>query len=197
MGITQDSLGNLWGKTGNYIYMLEARKKPFPKKLESKVVDLEAQVREKLYPTEVRTNLLPNNESSSNWEWRAPVVEWTRAGLKTVGTLVNVVEHVPTDCPDADCYALIIDRDSMMPKMEHGDRIIIAPNSRAQNGDVVIAQLRDANEVFLNLFHEVRGSVRLTSYNIAHPMLEYPRTEFLFIQPVYSLVRKLRIIRPK
>jgi transcriptional regulator with XRE-family HTH domain len=49
--LTQAQLAQKWGfKDGNYIWMLEAGEKPFPNKLESKLIELENEVRLTLYP---------------------------------------------------------------------------------------------------------------------------------------------------
>jgi SOS-response transcriptional repressor LexA len=199
LGITQESLGKIWGKTGNYIYMLEAGIKPVSKKLEHKVIELEEEVRKKLYSPSSPILALhetpaknPATEKSA-----APVVSWASAGVGgNYGDLATQIdEEVLTDCADPNKYALVVEGDSMSPKFEAGDRIIVAPNAIAQNGDVVVARVDKSGEVFLKLYHETQGNVRLTSFNSAYPTLDFRRDDFRFVQPVYALVRKLRAKR--
>lgn len=198
LAITQESLGQLWGKSGNYIYMLEAGKKPFPKKLELRVLQLEKEVRQKLdahpHLDPSGTDFLVLKEGPIQLDaLTAPVVSWP-----TVASDKNFVEvaqptheKIPTDCRDPNKYALIVEDDSMSPKIEPGDRIVVAANSNAANGDVVVAVLKERGS-YLRLYHENRGLVSLTSFNPAYPALEYRLPEFRFIHPVYALIRKLR-----
>lgn len=198
LGITQDSLGKSWDLTGNYIYLLESGKKPFPKKLEFQLIELEAKVRQKLDAyLETSRPSRPSGfvlEEGPLQTHSAPLVPWISAGINYIEP--HQAELVATDCPDPNRYALVVENDSMFPKIEAGDRIVIAPNARAHNGDVVVASLAKSGEVLLNLYHETHSLVRLSSFNHAYPTLEYKRAEFRFIHPVYSLVRKLRA-KPK
>lgn len=201
LGITQDLLGKSWDLTGNYIYLLESGKKPFPKKLEFQLIELEGKVREKLdahsAPARApRPSVFVLEEGPLQRQTHsAPLVPWISAGAAN-HIDPHLAELVATDCPDPNRYALIVENDSMSPKIECGDRIVIAPNARGHNGDVVVARLEKSGEVFLKLYHEAHGLVRLSSFNHAYPTLEYKRAEFRFIHPVYSLVRKLRA-KPK
>lgn len=188
LGITQENLGKSWGKTGNYIYMLEAGIKPVSKKLEHKVIELETEVRKKFYAQNEEAAIVLGESSL-----QAPVVSWGSAGTGEIFGEVSKKneEQVVTDCPDENKYALIVEGDSMSPKLEAGDRIVVAPNSAPKNGDVVVARL-NTGEVLLKLYHETHAQVRLTSFNNAYPPLDFRKHEFRFIQPVYALVRKLR-----
>lgn len=125
----------------------------------------------------------------------APVVSWASAGFGgAYDDLANQIEEwVETVSRDPNKYALIVDGDSMSPKYEPGDRIVVEPNSEAQNGDVVVARLSESGEVFFKLYHEVeKGRVRLSSYNPLFPPIQREKIEFRFIHPVVELKRFTR-----
>jgi phage repressor protein C with HTH and peptisase S24 domain len=125
---------------------------------------------------------------------KAPVVSWASAGRGgSYADLADFLEEwVETDCKDANKYALIVEGDSMEPRFSPGDRIVVAPNVEARNGNVVVARVRETGQVFFKLFHETtKGMVRLTSYNPAYPPLEFSKEDFRFIHPVYSSTKKL------
>lgn len=128
---------------------------------------------------------------------RVPVVSWARAG--DGGNYSDLAEQIDerldTDCTDANAYALIIEGDSMEPEFRPGDRVIFMPNQQAQNGDVVVARVEETGKAYFKLFHQSGRNgelVRLTSYNPAYPPLEFKRSEFRFIHPMHSLIRRRR-----
>jgi SOS-response transcriptional repressor LexA len=197
--MTQEELAAKWGYShGNYIYMLESGEKKFPKKLESRVMELEREVQTKFYPSHqagfgmilTDENLLPAEKELIH---KAPVVSWASAGLggdyNDLATFLD--EYVETDCKDPNKYALIVDGDSMEPEARPGDRIIVAPNLEPENGDLVVARLAETGKVLFKLFHRTgKDGVRLTSYNPAYPVQDFKLTDFRFIQPVYQITRK-------
>lgn len=127
--------------------------------------------------------------------WReVPVVSWATAGAgKDYTDMGNFLEEkVVTECKDKNAFAVIVDGDSMEPKISAGDRIVISPNSEAQSGDLVIARTRKDHRVFFKKFllHGPKGNlVRLVSFNPDYPPLEFERGDFRFIYPVVNLVR--------
>lgn len=125
-----------------------------------------------------------------------PVVSWARAGAAefNYSDLAEYLdETVQTDCRDENAFALIVEGDSMEPAYKTGDRLVIAPNAAARNGDVVIARLTEEGSVLFKLFHQTgpQGeTIKLTSYNPMYPPLEYPLHKFRFIYPVWGMYRK-------
>jgi SOS-response transcriptional repressor LexA len=126
---------------------------------------------------------------------QAPIVSWASAGqARAFVDQGPDVEHIATNCKDPNCYALLVEGDSMEPKYFHGDVLVVTPRVEPVNGDLVVAKNVN-DEVLFKLFH--RGGndgthVRLTSYNPAYPQLEYKITDFHFIHPVYSITRRFR-----
>ncbi|MCX6908227.1 MAG: LexA family transcriptional regulator [Verrucomicrobia bacterium] len=127
---------------------------------------------------------------------RVPVVSYAMAGKAAdYDDLANFLdETIETDCKDANCFALIVEGDSMEPAIRAGDRVVVMPNSEAQSGDIVVARRRDTHEVFVKLVHfnDSNRRVKFTSYNPAYPALEFARKDFRFIYPVHSMQRVFR-----
>lgn len=192
--LSQKALGERWDYSETYIYYLESGKKPIGKKLESKVIELENEVNKKLYPEHkpdahmLVDALSPDRRKQEG----APVVSWASAGLggnyyDLAGFLDEIVE---TDCRDPNKYALIVEGNSMEPEVKAGERIVVAPNYEAQNGNLVVARLEKSGQVLFKLYHETaKQLVRLTSFNPAYVPMEYQRREFRFIHPVWSATK--------
>ena len=127
---------------------------------------------------------------------RVPVVSYATAGAANdYEDLADFLdETIETDCKDPNCFALIVEGDSMEPVLRDGDRVIVAPNSVAQSGDIVVARRKDTHEVFVKLVHftDAGKRVKFTSYNPAYPPLEFSRRDFRFIYPVHSMKRVFR-----
>ena len=125
-----------------------------------------------------------------------PVVSYTTAGMANdYEDMANFLdEKIETDCRDPNCFALIVEGDSMEPVIRAGDRVIVMPNSETQTGDIVVARRKDTHEVFVKLVHFSDGGkrVKFTSYNPAYPPLEFSRRDFRFIYPVHSMKRMFR-----
>lgn len=123
-----------------------------------------------------------------------PIISFASAGkgaaFEDQGT---DVPHIPTNCRDPNCYALTITGDSMNPIYLEGDVVVVAPNAEAKSHDLVIVRTVE-EDVF---FKEVRfsadlASARLFSFNPNYPVMEFHRSQLLFIHPVHSVVRMLR-----
>lgn len=121
-----------------------------------------------------------------------PVVSFARAGEDGFDyeDLANQIDdRVETTCRHPNCFALIVDNDSMEPKYPAGEILVIEPHGELRNGDLVVARLRESGGVLFKRFHWADPKltrVRLTSYNEIYPALEYPFEDFRFIHPVYQ-----------
>ena len=127
---------------------------------------------------------------------RVPVVSYATAGAANdYEDLADFLdETIETDCKDPNCFALIVEGDSMEPVLRAGDRVVVAPNSEARTGDIVVARRQDTDEVFVKLAHfsDANRRVKFSSYNPAYPPLEFSRKVFRFIYPVHSMQRVFR-----
>ncbi len=139
------------------------------------------------------------NETGPNYGHTrmVPVVSFARAGTDDFNydDLANFIdERIESDSKDPNCFALIVEGDSMEPMFRPGDRIIVEPNEEPRNGDVVVARLSENGGVLFKLYHRSNDGhgCRLTSYNQVYPEIEKPLRDFRFIYPVRSMCRFLR-----
>lgn len=129
---------------------------------------------------------------------RVPVVSFARAGDDGFDyeDLANQIDQtVETDVRDPNAFGLIVENDSMEPRIKSGDIAIVAPNESPRNGDLVVARLRRSGGALIKLYHVVgpkADRIRLTSYNSAYPPLEYPSDEFRFIYPILRVTFRTR-----
>jgi phage repressor protein C with HTH and peptisase S24 domain len=146
-------------------------------------------------PSKGNAQIVPNVSASPSR--RIPVISWAAAGRggNYTDMETQIEEYIEAECADPNAYALIIEGDSMMPRFEPGERAIFLPNEEPRNGDIVVARLVETGQVFFKLYHTTGKKneiVRLTSYNPAYPVLEYPRSAFRFIHPAYRSYKSLR-----
>ena len=132
-----------------------------------------------------------------------PVISWARAGsAKDYSELSGQLDEVlPSECPDENAFALILDGDSMEPEFRAGDRVVFSPNTEPRNGDYVVARFRENADPVYSLgvvFKKYKRvgkygeKVLLQSLNPIYPDLIKPADEFLFIYPAVSQMRYLR-----
>jgi len=121
----------------------------------------------------------------------APIISMASAGrLHSWEDMGHDVPIIPTLCKDENCYAVEITGDSMEPVYDTGDVAVVAPNSEARQGDLVVAKTVDEEPVFKKLkFSTDLKMVRLFSFNPEYPVIELKRSQVRFLHPVYSVTR--------
>lgn len=201
LGLTQAELGKRLDYDANYIYMLEAGKKAFPKKLAPILFGLEEEVRKKFdslpntNPQEVR--LVPEHDPD---ERIIKVFSFAAAG-KLMGSTADyedlsshLQETVRFPTKDRDAFALIIEGESMLPDYRPGDRVIFSPNSEPRSGDIVVATLREENSVLFKVFRRsgVDGQVvRLESINPDYKPIECSAGGVRYAYPAIGVFRRI------
>ena len=198
--LTQQELAKKWGFTdGNYIYMLESGKKPFPKKIERKLLELENEVRKSL-PSPILGAISDGNIrgiADPRVVRQVPVVSWAKAGAASNydDLCGQIDQQVETDCKDPNSFGLIIEGDSMSPRFEAGDIVVFAPNSEPRNGDFVVARLKETGGVMFKRFRRVGRegtTIRLESLNPDYNSQEFPMAAFRFIYPAVGMTANFR-----
>lgn len=132
-----------------------------------------------------------------------PVISWARAGsARDYSDLSSQLDEVlPSECPDENAFALILDGDSMEPEFHAGDRVVFSPNTEPRNGDYVVARFRENADPVYSLgvvFKKYKRvgkygeKVLLQSLNPIYSDIIKPADEFLFIYPAISQMRYLR-----
>jgi len=122
---------------------------------------------------------------------RVPVLSWAHAGeAESYEELPKSwQESVPSTCGDRSAFALTIEGDSMQPKYETGDIVIVMPSIKPRNGCLVVAKFKSDGIVFRRFHVSPVGNMRLTAYNSIYPEYEGPETDFHWIYPVHSTLK--------
>jgi SOS-response transcriptional repressor LexA len=125
-----------------------------------------------------------------------PVVSWAAAGkaadYQDLATQID--ETVGSHVTDPNAFAVIIEGDSMEPEFKAGDRVVVAPNLEARNGDVVLAKLKDGR-VMLKRFKRTGPNgqtIELKSDNAIYELLQFPVEEVQFVYPAMEFKRLMR-----
>ena len=99
---------------------------------------------------------------------------------------------LPSDCPDENAFGLILEGDSMEPKFQTGDVVVLMPQLPPRTNSLVAARIVDQGVVFkmLTLMNGGRR-LRLTSYNPVYPPLDLRADELAWMYPAYEIRRRL------
>jgi phage repressor protein C with HTH and peptisase S24 domain len=104
-------------------------------------------------------------------------------------------EHVVVpDITDVNAFAITVCGDSMIPRFEEGDILIISPASAVRSGDFCVVRIDshgEATTTFKQVFFEDDGAVRLASLNSRYSAQAYPREE---VTGIYKAVRRLEVL---
>ena len=88
---------------------------------------------------------------------------------------------------DEDAFALIVESDSMAPRIKPGDRIVITPNKKPIPNGLCVAKLR-SGKVFLKRVEKTKDSVVLKSDNPDYPVLTVAKDEIEWIYRVDCII---------
>jgi SOS-response transcriptional repressor LexA len=126
-----------------------------------------------------------------------PIVSYASAGAaRDYQDLAGQIdEAVESTVKDPNAFALIVEGHSMETEILAGDVVVFAPNTEARNGDIVVAKLREEEEVLIKRFRRTgkEGTlIRLESSNPDYAVREHEENEFSFFYPAYELKRQLR-----
>lgn len=194
-GISRDEMGKSLGVTGRYIGMIERGEKTVAEDSAiSRLLALyEDQWKKKgvkedatKYHTESR---VPPGAQPVRW---VPLISWVHAGEAASYEELPLDQQdvTPTLCRDTRAFALTVEGDSMMPKIEHGDQLIVMPSEEPRNGCIVVAKLRDDGVIVRRFSRLPNEKVKLIAYNTLYPSTEHSPKEFHWIYPVHSTVRR-------
>ncbi len=123
-----------------------------------------------------------------------PVVSLAVAGRATAFEDLpsEWMDRVASDTTDPEAFAVDIVGDSMEPRYRDGQRVTLEPSLRPQNGDLVVANLKNDGIVF-KLFHLTGpNKIILSSYNPVYPALERSEKDFHWIYVVSEVIERMR-----
>lgn len=191
-GISRDEMGKSLGVSGRYVGMIERGEK---------VVDEDSAISRLLALYEERGTLkedatkyhieagTPPGSQPVRW---VPLISWVHAGVAASYEELPLDQQdlVPTLCRDVKAFALTVDGDSMTPKIEHGDQLIVMPGEEPRNGCIVVAKLKNDGVIVRRFSRLPNERVKLIAYNTLYPSTEHAPKEFHWIYPVHSTVRR-------
>jgi len=121
-----------------------------------------------------------------------PVISWCHAGeaVSYEELPTEWQETVPTNCADRNAFALAVEGDSMQPNYQSGDIVILMPGTPPRNGCLVVAKFKNDGVVFRRFNLASGESVQLTAYNPIYPPYSGPGTDFHWIYPVHSTLKR-------
>lgn len=91
----------------------------------------------------------------------------------------------PRDVTDPQAYGLIMTGDSMLPGYPKGTRVVVCPNLKAKNGDIVVVRVESTKKVYIKEIKFRGDKVSLVSHNsISYEPMEVPKADIHFIHPV-------------
>jgi phage repressor protein C with HTH and peptisase S24 domain len=118
---------------------------------------------------------------------KIPIISWAQAGpggyyedayVSGFGDI-----NRPYDVNDQNAYALIISGDSMSPKFEPGDIVIVSPAAGVQTGDYAVIKLVDG-QVLAKRVKAKNGRYVLESVNPDYGIIDCPAEEVLFMHRI-------------
>jgi phage repressor protein C with HTH and peptisase S24 domain len=116
---------------------------------------------------------------------KIPIISWAQAGPDgffedsfPAGAGFAEINR-PFDVTDPNAYALIITGDSMMPKFEPGDVIVVSPNMGVRTGDYAVVRLKDGT-VAAKRVREKNAHFILESVNPEFPPVECQKEDVVF-----------------
>jgi phage repressor protein C with HTH and peptisase S24 domain len=103
-------------------------------------------------------------------------------------------EYVAWPTKDMNAYSVRVEGDSMSPRIRHGERVIVEPNSCVQPGDEALIRTTDGRCMIKVFLYERDGRIYLDSINDTHPPVSLDKIEverFHFVAGIAkrSLVR--------
>ena len=125
-----------------------------------------------------------------------PVVSWAAAGrardYQDLATQID--ETVGSHVTDPNAFAVILEGDSMEPEFKAGDRVVVAPNLQARNGDVVLVKLTDGEVMFKKFYRTgpEGKTIVLKSENTFYGPLELSAEQVQFVYPAMEFKRLMR-----
>jgi len=95
----------------------------------------------------------------------------------------------PADIDDVNAFALRVRGDSMAPRFRDGDVVICSPARAPENGDAVVAKVRD-EETTCKILYLDNKNVVLSPVNPRYPAQVYQASEVNWVYPVVICQRR-------
>lgn len=202
-GLKQSDLALKVGVTGPYISLLESGKRPPPADEVTRLIEKALHLPAK---TLLRVAHLARTPEDV-------LVAFETPGLRRIPLINKVSAGYPADFTDLDypagaadgyvvvpdltdpnAFAIVVCGDSMAPRFEEGDILIISPAAPVKGGDFCFVRIDSHGEVtstFKQVFFDDERTVRLASLNSRYDPRTYPREE---ITGLFRASRRLEVL---
>ncbi|WP_395602498.1 XRE family transcriptional regulator [Pseudomonas sp. A1230] len=100
--------------------------------------------------------------------------------------------NIHSDDPDA--YGLRVSGDSMMPRIKHGEFVLIEPNKSFYSGDEVMVRTSAGRTMIKEFIYLRDGMYRLDSVNTDHEIIHLPEHEVEDIHLVGGILKSSRFM---
>jgi len=200
VGLSQDLAGAKLGITGDYVSQIETGRKTASPSLRLLLTELEKSPLHR----GINDRSAIHEASSKNKSINAiqiqprsiPVISWAQAGIATDFEQVpdDWQEKIHVDVGDPKAFAVKLRGDSMEPRFQDGDVVVVLPSTTARNGDLVIANIKGQGVAFkiLNISSGNTRKMKLTSYNQVYAPMEHMVEDLHWIYPVHSVTKMIR-----
>ena len=104
--------------------------------------------------------------------------------------VADVYIEAPSDINDPHAFCLRITGDSMEPRLQNGDIVIVCPSWKVLENKPVVVKVR-GDEVACKVFSRTDKMVVLTSLNQKYPPQIYSQKEIVWIYPIARAISNL------
>lgn len=102
-------------------------------------------------------------------------------------------EYAVIECDDPHAYILRVEGDSMSPRINEGDYVLVEPSTLAQPGDIIVTRLQ-SGEVMLKYFRADYGEeVALESHNHGFTLRTVPKADIVFMHSISGILFRRKI----
>ena len=101
-----------------------------------------------------------------------------------------VEKHIVVDdIKDATAFALVVKGDSMSPRIEHGDVVVVSPKREVRNGDICVIRVDDENTI--KRIRIENGYVQLIPLNTSYEPMIVKKRDVVFIWKVVRVIKNI------
>jgi phage repressor protein C with HTH and peptisase S24 domain len=197
-GLSQEELAKRLGISRNYVSMIEGGRAPSDQVTRHfELLELAPAAGALPRNSSVTEEPSPYGKSLGHPLHGVPLVSWAQAmeteNLIAITDQVEWAEFVSADIRDPKAVAVRIRGDFMEPIYKEGDIAILACSSEPSSGDLVVGRLKQEGLVFkmFQVLDVDAGRYRLNSFNPHYDAIERLASDFLWLYPVHSVIKKL------
>ncbi|WP_387692934.1 XRE family transcriptional regulator [Photorhabdus sp. RM71S] len=193
LDLTQTELADLIGTKQQSIEQLERGKTKRPRFLPELAVALQCSVSYLLYGTEDQKEEIEYAGKPKNG-----LVRVIGEAILGIDGAVDMVEFhagwLRICSTDHDAYGLKVKGDSMWPRIQSGEFVVIEPNTPVHPGDEVFVRTRNGHNMIKIMNITRNGDYQFSSINSDHRPITIPKHDVKMIHYVSAIIKNTRYI---